>query len=157
MSRLCLSYWIYSNKVEIITTPTQWPVDNVVFQDQQANAELTKIMGEFAEPGDQSPTASSKGDDLLAMMDGLWHGHPDWNTQGVETKLITTEGHSAVCTCKCMQQPHMEPDDFLLGLLLRCWCERVLPVVVRWAAAYLHFTKKNKECVVSRALSCDEV
>ncbi|KAM6909880.1 protein OSCP1 isoform 1-T1 [Xenentodon cancila] len=40
-------------------------------KDQQANAELTKIMGEFAESGNQSPTASSKGDDLLAMMDGL--------------------------------------------------------------------------------------
>uniref|UniRef100_A0A8D3C7P9 Organic solute carrier partner 1 n=1 Tax=Scophthalmus maximus TaxID=52904 RepID=A0A8D3C7P9_SCOMX len=39
-------------------------------KDQQANAELTKIMGEFTESGDQSPS-SSKGDDLLAMMDGL--------------------------------------------------------------------------------------
>lgn len=44
---------------------------NVLFQDQQANAELAKIMGEFSESGDQSPSASSKGDDLLAMMDGL--------------------------------------------------------------------------------------
>ncbi|KAM9309554.1 protein OSCP1 isoform 1-T1 [Pholidichthys leucotaenia] len=40
-------------------------------KDQQANAELAKIMGEFTESGDQSPSASSKGDDLLAMMDGL--------------------------------------------------------------------------------------
>lgn len=40
-------------------------------KDKQANAELTKIMGEFSESGDQSPGASSKGDDLLAMMDGL--------------------------------------------------------------------------------------
>uniref|UniRef100_A0A3B5Q999 Organic solute carrier partner 1 n=2 Tax=Xiphophorus TaxID=8082 RepID=A0A3B5Q999_XIPMA len=40
-------------------------------KDQQANAELTKIMGEFTESGDPSSSASSKGDDLLAMMDGL--------------------------------------------------------------------------------------
>ncbi|KAM8735129.1 protein OSCP1 [Acanthopagrus schlegelii] len=40
-------------------------------KDQQANAELAKIMGEFTESGDPSPGASSKGDDLLAMMDGL--------------------------------------------------------------------------------------
>ncbi|XP_029360620.1 protein OSCP1 isoform X1 [Echeneis naucrates] len=40
-------------------------------KDQQTNAELAKIMGEFTESGDQSPSASSKGDDLLAMMDGL--------------------------------------------------------------------------------------
>uniref|UniRef100_A0A667ZL91 Organic solute carrier partner 1 n=1 Tax=Myripristis murdjan TaxID=586833 RepID=A0A667ZL91_9TELE len=40
-------------------------------KDQQANAELAKIMGEFTEAEDQSPHASSKGDDLLAMMDGL--------------------------------------------------------------------------------------
>ncbi|XP_071760663.1 protein OSCP1 isoform X1 [Centroberyx gerrardi] len=40
-------------------------------KDQQANAELAKIMGEFTEAGDQSPGSSSKGDDLLAMMDGL--------------------------------------------------------------------------------------
>jgi len=46
-------------------------VDNTVFQDQQANAELAKIMGEFPESGDQSDDASSKGDDLLAMMDSL--------------------------------------------------------------------------------------
>lgn len=44
---------------------------DVVFQDQQANAELAKIMGEFTDSGDQSPSSSSKGDDLLAMMDGL--------------------------------------------------------------------------------------
>nr|XP_061789701.1 protein OSCP1-like isoform X2 [Nerophis lumbriciformis] len=43
-------------------------------KDQTANAELAKIMGEFSEPQespDQSPSVSSKGDDLLAMMDGL--------------------------------------------------------------------------------------
>ncbi|XP_062255419.1 protein OSCP1 isoform X1 [Platichthys flesus] len=40
-------------------------------KDLQANAELAKIMGEFTVSGDQSPSASSKGDDLLAMMDGL--------------------------------------------------------------------------------------
>lgn len=40
-------------------------------KDQQANAELAKIMGEFTDSGDQSPSSSSKGDDLLAMMDGL--------------------------------------------------------------------------------------
>ncbi|XP_026040641.1 protein OSCP1 isoform X3 [Astatotilapia calliptera] len=40
-------------------------------KDQQANAELAKIMGEFTESGDQSPSVSNKGDDLLAMMDGL--------------------------------------------------------------------------------------
>ncbi|XP_008320900.1 protein OSCP1 [Cynoglossus semilaevis] len=40
-------------------------------KDQQANAELTRIMGEFTESGDQSPSSSSKGDDLLALMDGL--------------------------------------------------------------------------------------
>lgn len=42
-----------------------------VFQDKQTNAELAKIMGEFGESGDPAPTASNKGDDLLAMMDGL--------------------------------------------------------------------------------------
>ncbi|XP_041963079.1 protein OSCP1 isoform X2 [Alosa sapidissima] len=40
-------------------------------KDKQANAELAKIMGEFGESGDPAPTSSSKGDDLLAMMDGL--------------------------------------------------------------------------------------
>ncbi|XP_077454697.1 protein OSCP1 isoform X1 [Stigmatopora argus] len=43
-------------------------------KDQTANAELAKIMGEFSESqqsSDQSPSISSKGDDLLAMMDGL--------------------------------------------------------------------------------------
>ncbi|CAG6014717.1 unnamed protein product [Menidia menidia] len=40
-------------------------------KDQQANPELAKIMGEFTESGDQCDGASSKGDDLLAMMDGL--------------------------------------------------------------------------------------
>lgn len=49
-----------------------WLATCHVFQDKQANAELAKIMGEFGESGDPAPTASSKGDDLLAMMDGLW-------------------------------------------------------------------------------------
>uniref|UniRef100_A0A674P4Y0 Organic solute carrier partner 1 n=1 Tax=Takifugu rubripes TaxID=31033 RepID=A0A674P4Y0_TAKRU len=40
-------------------------------KDQQASAELAKIMGEFTESGDQPASACSKGDDLLAMMDGL--------------------------------------------------------------------------------------
>ncbi|XP_051921928.1 protein OSCP1 isoform X3 [Hippocampus zosterae] len=43
-------------------------------KDQTANAELAKIMGEFGESRespDLSADASSKGDDLLAMMDGL--------------------------------------------------------------------------------------
>ncbi len=42
------------------------------FQDKQTNAELAKIMGEFGETGEPAPSSSSKGDDLLAMMDGLW-------------------------------------------------------------------------------------
>ncbi|KAL4657562.1 protein OSCP1 isoform X2 [Arapaima gigas] len=40
-------------------------------KDQQTNAELTRIMGEFTEQGEPSPSSSSKGEDLLAMMDGL--------------------------------------------------------------------------------------
>uniref|UniRef100_A0A8C6K7G0 Serine/threonine kinase 40 n=1 Tax=Nothobranchius furzeri TaxID=105023 RepID=A0A8C6K7G0_NOTFU len=40
-------------------------------KDRQTNAELAKIMGEFTESGPQSPSSGSKGDDLLAMMDGL--------------------------------------------------------------------------------------
>ncbi|CAM4702912.1 unnamed protein product [Leuciscus chuanchicus] len=40
-------------------------------KDKQTNAELAKIMGEFVETGEPSPSSSSKGDDLLAMMDGL--------------------------------------------------------------------------------------
>lgn len=41
------------------------------FQDKQTNAELAKIMGEFGEMGEPVSSSSSKGDDLLAMMDGL--------------------------------------------------------------------------------------
>ena len=55
-----------------MTTLALWLVDNIVFQDQQVNAELAKIMGEFSESGEQSPSSSSKGDDLLAMMDGIF-------------------------------------------------------------------------------------
>ncbi|KAB5586724.1 hypothetical protein PHYPO_G00004870 [Pangasianodon hypophthalmus] len=40
-------------------------------KDNQANAELAKIMGEFTETDEPVPSSSSKGDDLLAMMDGL--------------------------------------------------------------------------------------
>lgn len=40
-------------------------------KDQQANAELAKIMGEFTESDPQCASPSNKGDDLLAMMDGL--------------------------------------------------------------------------------------
>ncbi|XP_048880899.1 protein OSCP1 isoform X2 [Brienomyrus brachyistius] len=40
-------------------------------KDQQTNAELARIMGEFADEGEPSTTPSSKGDELLAMMDGL--------------------------------------------------------------------------------------
>ncbi|XP_046895185.1 protein OSCP1 isoform X1 [Hypomesus transpacificus] len=40
-------------------------------KDQQANAELARIMGEFTEAGEPCQNISSKGDDLLAMMDGL--------------------------------------------------------------------------------------
>ncbi|MCJ8728494.1 hypothetical protein PDJAM_G00005090 [Pangasius djambal] len=40
-------------------------------KDNQANAELAKIMGEFTETEEPVPSSSSKGDDLLAMMDGL--------------------------------------------------------------------------------------
>lgn len=87
----------------VITTLALWLVDN--FQDQQANAELAKIMGEFTESGDQSPSASSKGDDLLAMMDGLWHGHPDSNAPGkwginASSAVCSTVDQSAVWTCK---------------------------------------------------------
>uniref|UniRef100_A0A8C7PH05 Organic solute carrier partner 1 n=1 Tax=Oncorhynchus mykiss TaxID=8022 RepID=A0A8C7PH05_ONCMY len=41
--------------------------------NQQANAELAKIMGDFTEEAGEpcSSSANSKGDDLLAMMDGL--------------------------------------------------------------------------------------
>ncbi|XP_047013189.1 protein OSCP1 isoform X1 [Ictalurus punctatus] len=40
-------------------------------KDNLANAELAKIMGEFTESDEPVPSSSSKGDDLLAMMDGL--------------------------------------------------------------------------------------
>lgn len=38
-------------------------------------------MGEFSGSGDQPASACSKGDDLLAMMDGLWRGYPAEMTQ----------------------------------------------------------------------------
>ncbi|TSK34917.1 Protein OSCP1 [Bagarius yarrelli] len=40
-------------------------------KDNQANAELAKIMGEFTEAEEPVSSSSSRGDDLLAMMDGL--------------------------------------------------------------------------------------
>ncbi|RXM93183.1 Protein OSCP1 [Acipenser ruthenus] len=40
-------------------------------QDQQSNEELARIMGEFKEEDSVSQSPCSKGDDLLAMMDGL--------------------------------------------------------------------------------------
>ncbi|XP_041867217.1 protein OSCP1-like [Melanotaenia boesemani] len=41
-------------------------------QDEQAANELARIAGQFAEEDEEKPeTCSSKGDDLLAMMDGL--------------------------------------------------------------------------------------
>ncbi|XP_060778166.1 protein OSCP1 isoform X2 [Neoarius graeffei] len=40
-------------------------------KDSKASAELAKIMGEFTEAEESVPSSSSKGDDLLAMMDGL--------------------------------------------------------------------------------------
>ncbi|XP_076827900.1 protein OSCP1 isoform X2 [Brachyhypopomus gauderio] len=40
-------------------------------KDKKANATLTKIMGEFSEPEEPASCSCSKGDDLLAMMDGL--------------------------------------------------------------------------------------
>ncbi|XP_051999547.1 protein OSCP1-like isoform X3 [Xyrauchen texanus] len=40
-------------------------------KDKQTNAELAKIMGEFGEAVEAASSSSSKGDDLLAMMDGL--------------------------------------------------------------------------------------
>uniref|UniRef100_A0A8C8HC07 Organic solute carrier partner 1 n=1 Tax=Oncorhynchus tshawytscha TaxID=74940 RepID=A0A8C8HC07_ONCTS len=47
--------------------------DEFSYDKHQANAELVKIMGDFTEEaGEPCPlSASSKGDDLLAMMDGL--------------------------------------------------------------------------------------
>lgn len=43
---------------------------SLLSQDQQTNQELARIMGEF-EITDQSRRSTSKGDDLLAMMDEL--------------------------------------------------------------------------------------
>lgn len=45
-----------------------------LIQDEQAATELARIAGQFAEEEEQPehPTSSSKGDDLLAMMDDLW-------------------------------------------------------------------------------------
>uniref|UniRef100_A0A8C7XMB7 Organic solute carrier partner 1 n=1 Tax=Oryzias sinensis TaxID=183150 RepID=A0A8C7XMB7_9TELE len=58
----------------LITRPDELSYGIINIQatkDQQVSAELTKIMGEFTDSGHQSPSSSSKGDDLLAMMDDL--------------------------------------------------------------------------------------
>uniref|UniRef100_A0A8C7W8W9 Uncharacterized protein n=1 Tax=Oncorhynchus mykiss TaxID=8022 RepID=A0A8C7W8W9_ONCMY len=60
----------------LISRPDEFAYDVIKIQatkNHQANAELVKIMGDFTEEaGEPCPlSASSKGDDLLAMMDGL--------------------------------------------------------------------------------------
>uniref|UniRef100_A0A674B3T0 Organic solute carrier partner 1 n=1 Tax=Salmo trutta TaxID=8032 RepID=A0A674B3T0_SALTR len=60
----------------LISRPDEFSYDVIKIQatkNHQANAELVKIMGDFTEEaGEPCPlSASSKGDDLLAMMDGL--------------------------------------------------------------------------------------
>ncbi|XP_071253945.1 protein OSCP1-like isoform X2 [Salvelinus alpinus] len=60
----------------LISRPNEFSYDVIKIQaskNHQANAELVKIMGDFTEEaGELCPlSASSKGDDLLAMMDGL--------------------------------------------------------------------------------------
>lgn len=47
------------------------PFGFVFVQDEQAASELARIAGEFAEEEAAENTCSSKGDDLLAMMDDL--------------------------------------------------------------------------------------
>lgn len=46
-------------------------VNLLFFQNQQAASELARIAGEFAEGEAAGNSCSSKGDDLLAMMDDL--------------------------------------------------------------------------------------
>lgn len=60
-----------------------------VFQDNQANAELAKIMGEFTEAEEPVPSSSSKGDDLLAMMDGLWCAVNRYSASVKQSRLCT--------------------------------------------------------------------
>uniref|UniRef100_A0A8C7MCJ4 Organic solute carrier partner 1 n=1 Tax=Oncorhynchus kisutch TaxID=8019 RepID=A0A8C7MCJ4_ONCKI len=60
----------------LISRPDEFSYDVIKIQatkNQQANAELVKIMGDFTEEAGEpcSSSANSKGDDLLAMMDGL--------------------------------------------------------------------------------------
>nr|XP_046171801.1 LOW QUALITY PROTEIN: protein OSCP1-like [Oncorhynchus gorbuscha] len=60
----------------LISRPDEFSYDVIKIQatkNQQANAELAKIMGDFTEEAGEpcSSSANSKGDDLLAMMDGL--------------------------------------------------------------------------------------
>ncbi|XP_036394981.1 protein OSCP1 [Megalops cyprinoides] len=58
----------------LISRPAELSYEVINIQatkDQQASAELARIMGEFKEEGAPSESPSSKGEDLLAMMDGL--------------------------------------------------------------------------------------
>lgn len=136
--------------------PTLWLVRFIVFQDQQANAELAKIMGEFTESGDQSPSVSNKGDDLLAMMDGLWHGHSDRNGQGLGTlrcqqsALLKTSLLSV--PANALQQNHMQPEKLLAQVLLQSRCEQFCCQTISCIFAF-----KNKECVARQALSCNSM
>lgn len=136
--------------------PTLWLVRFIVFQDQQANAELAKIMGEFTESGDQSPSVSNKGDDLLAMMDGLWHGHSDRNGQGLGTlrcqqsALLKTSLLSI--PANALQQNRMQPEKLLAQVLLQSRCEQFCCQTISCIFAF-----KNKECVVRQALRCNSM
>lgn len=78
-----------------------WVPFDFDFQDQQANAELAKIMGEFTDSGNQPTSACSKGDDLLAMMDGLWRGYPNRKVQGSCSTVTPPVGW----TCKYAAVP----------------------------------------------------
>uniref|UniRef100_A0A8C2DB32 Organic solute carrier partner 1 n=1 Tax=Cyprinus carpio TaxID=7962 RepID=A0A8C2DB32_CYPCA len=58
----------------LISRPDELSYEVISIQatkDKQTNAALAKIMGEFGETSEPAPSSSSKGDDLLAMMDGL--------------------------------------------------------------------------------------
>lgn len=156
--RLCQTNQIYRDEAQIpvMAHSTLWLVGNIVFQDQQANAELAKIMGEFTESGDQSPSVSNKGDDLLAMMDGLWHGHSDRNGQGLGTlhcqqfTLVKTSLLSV--PANALQQNHMQPEKLLARVLLQSRCEQFCCQTISCIFAF-----KNKECVVRQALSCNSM
>uniref|UniRef100_A0AAY4D724 Protein OSCP1 n=1 Tax=Denticeps clupeoides TaxID=299321 RepID=A0AAY4D724_9TELE len=58
----------------LISRPAELSYEVINIQatkDKQANEELVRIMGEFTESEEPTPCSSSKGDDLLTMMDGL--------------------------------------------------------------------------------------